>query len=127
MNPKSILIIEDDPNMAYLLRYILEREGYAIEHRNDGRQAMQYMQQNPRANLVLADVMLPYVDGYELLKWIRENPDWRATPVILLTAREQEPDVTRAFDMGADDYVKKPFSPAELIARIRRNVNRTHH
>lgn len=126
MNPKSILIIEDDPNMAYLLRYILEREGYAIEHRQDGRQAMAYMQEHARADLVLADVMLPYMDGYELLKWIREEPQWQLTPVILLTAREQEPDVTRAFDMGADDYVKKPFSPVELLARIKRNINRIH-
>ena len=127
MNPKSILIIEDDPSMAYLLRYILEREGYAVEHRQDGRQAWDYLQAQPCPDLELADVMLPYVDGFELLKSIRESAHWRSVPVILLTAREQEPDVTRAFDMGADDYIKKPFSPTELIARIRRNLARGHH
>lgn len=124
MTSKSILIIEDDPTMAYLLRYVLEREGYAVEHRSDGRQGWDYLSQQGAADLVVADVMLPYIDGFELLKSMREDSRWQHTPVVLLTAREQELDVTRAFDLGADDYVKKPFSPIELLARIRRQLAR---
>ena len=125
MTSKSILIIEDDPTMAYLLRYVLEREGYGVEHRSDGRQGWEYLSQQGTADLVVADVMLPYIDGFELLKSMREDSRWQHTPVVLLTAREQELDVTRAFDLGADDYVKKPFSPIELLARIRRQLARS--
>lgn len=124
MTAPSILVIEDDPTMAYLLRYVLEREGYAVTHHSDGRQGWDHLQSQAAVDLVVADVMLPYIDGFELLKSMREDSRWQHTPVVLLTAREQELDVTRAFDLGADDYVKKPFSPIELLARIRRQLAR---
>lgn len=122
MVKKLILLIEDDPNMAYLLQFMLEREGYEVVHLPDGNAAKDHVQSQRGCDLIVLDLMLPYVDGFELLTIIRGEPLTEHTPVIVLSAKEQEADVVRAFAMGGDDYVKKPFSPAELMARIARNL-----
>jgi DNA-binding response OmpR family regulator len=119
---QRLLIVEDDEHMAYLLGYLAEKERFAVERIADGRKARERIDAGPAVDLVLLDVMLPYTDGFELLAQLRANPVWKGVPVIILTSRTREHDAVRALSLGADDYLTKPFSPAELIARIRRRI-----
>jgi DNA-binding response OmpR family regulator len=119
---QRLLIIEDDVHMAYLLGYLAEKERFAVETIADGRQAVERIDTGPAVDLVLLDVMLPYLDGFELLARLRGNPAWKQVPVIILTSRTREHDAVRALGLGADDYLTKPFSPAELVARIHRRL-----
>ena len=119
---QRLLIVEDDVHMAYLLGYLAEKERFAVESISDGRKAVERIDAGPAVDLVLLDVMLPYIDGFELLERLRSNPKWKKVPVIILTSRTREHDAVRALGLGADDYLTKPFSPAELIARIRRRL-----
>jgi len=118
----TALVVEDDDQIAHILRYILEREGFQIQAASDGRSAQQLIDTLAPPAIVTLDVMLPYADGYELLARIRARPGWEAVPVILLTSRSQEKDIVRALDAGANDYLVKPFRPDELRARVRRLV-----
>jgi DNA-binding response OmpR family regulator len=120
--PQHLLIVEDDPHMAYLLGYLAEKERFIVETIADGRQALARIESGPAADLVLLDVMLPYTDGFELLEKLRADAKWKQVPVIILTSRTREHDAVRALSLGADDYLNKPFSPAELVARIRRRL-----
>ena len=120
----SALIAEDDDQMAQVLRFILEREGYTVHVAPDGRTAQQLIDSVPAPTIVILDVMLPYVDGYDLLARLRGIESWRAVPVIIVSARSQERDIVRGLDAGADDYLVKPFKPEELRARIRRLVKK---
>lgn len=115
-----VLVAEDDEQIGFLLQFLLTREGYRVVWARDGHEVQRLIDEIPVPQLVMLDVMMPYADGFELLALIRAKPDWKATPVIVLTARSQEKDIVRAFDMGATDYVVKPFLPEELKARIRR-------
>ena len=108
--------------MAYLLGYLAEKERFAVESIADGRKAIERIERGDAADLVLLDVMLPYIDGFELLEKLRTHPAWQKVPVIILTSRTREHDAVRALSLGADDYLTKPFSPAELVARIRRRI-----
>jgi DNA-binding response OmpR family regulator len=99
---------------------MLERAGYEVTTVDNGREAEELFETEPAGGLVLLDLMLPYVDGFQLLMRIRENPRWRSAPVIVLSAKAAEADAVRAFKLGADDYVTKPFRPQELLARIHR-------
>jgi len=119
---QRLLIVEDDVHMAYLLGYLAEKERFAVESIADGRKAIERIERGDAADLVLLDVMLPYIDGFELLEKLRTHPDWQKVPVIILTSRTREHDAVRALSLGADDYLTKPFSPAELVARIRRRI-----
>lgn len=119
--PPAILLVEDDKAIASLLRFILEREGYAVVHATDGREAQRLIDElTPPPALALLDIMLPHVDGFELIARIRARADWQQVPVVMLTAKGAAKDITRALDSGADDYVLKPFQPDELKARLRR-------
>jgi DNA-binding response OmpR family regulator len=117
----SVLVIEDDPHMSYLLGYLVEKEGFSLEKAADGRSAGDRLKEPP-PDLILLDVMLPYTDGFELLTRMRALADWKKVPVIVLTSKTHEEDAVRALALGADDYLTKPFSPAELVARIRRRL-----
>lgn len=117
-----VLVAEDDVPIAFLLQFLLEREGFRVLLARDGHEAQKLVDEIPPPQLVLLDVMMPYADGFEVLARLRAKPDWRSTPVIMLTARSQEKDIVRALDAGASDYVIKPFLPEELKARIRRLV-----
>jgi two-component system, OmpR family, alkaline phosphatase synthesis response regulator PhoP len=117
----TILIIEDDDNIAQILKFMLERQGYAVAMAADGRAARTLIETTDTPpQLVLLDVMLPYVDGFELVRVIRARAGWAATPIVMLTAKTMEQDIVRALDAGANDYIVKPFQPNELLARIRR-------
>lgn len=114
------LIIEDDEQIASILQFILQREGYAVELARDGKTAQACVERLAPPAIVMLDVMLPYVDGYQLLVQMRSRRGWDELPIIILTAKAQEKDIVRALDAGASDYVVKPFKPEELRARVRR-------
>ncbi len=117
---QRILMVEDEEDIAFLIRYMLERHGFVVEHAADGRQTLEHFAQAEPPDLTLMDIMLPYHDGLELIERLRAQPGWGSVPVLMLTAKAREVDIVRALELGADDYVTKPFQPEELLARIRR-------
>jgi two-component system phosphate regulon response regulator PhoB len=118
-----ILIVEDEAALVTMLRYNLEREGFAVCAASDGEEALvQIAERKP--DVVLLDWMLPLVSGIEVCRQIRRAPASRSLPIVMLTARGEEGDRVRGLNSGADDYVVKPFSPAELIARLRAVMRR---
>ena len=116
-----VLVVEDDDHIAQVLRFMLERQGYRVTHMADGRAASEYVAASPEIpDLVLMDVMLPHLDGFEIVALARARADWAAVPILMLTAKNTERDTVRALDAGANDFVIKPFQPNELLARVRR-------
>lgn len=120
-----VLIVEDEAALVTLLRYNLEGEGFRVAEANDGEQAL-VLAKEETPDIVLLDWMLPLMSGIEVCRQMRRIPATRDVPIILLTARGEETDKVRGLDSGADDYITKPFSPAELIARIRAVLRRSH-
>ncbi len=119
----TVLIIEDDEHISGLLKFLLERHGFETRMAADGRAADQLIAATSEPpGLILLDVMLPYHDGFELMRTIRQKSGWEQVPVIMLTAKSMERDIVRAFDAGANDYIVKPFQPTELLARLRRFI-----
>lgn len=123
MNKPLVLVVEDEAPLVTLLRYNLEREGFQVCEAGDGEEAMVQIAER-RPDLVLLDWMLPLVSGIEVCRRIRRSPETRSLPVVILTARGEESDRVRGLDSGADDYVVKPFSPSELVARVRAVMRR---
>jgi two-component system alkaline phosphatase synthesis response regulator PhoP len=118
-----ILIVEDEPKMVAGLRDNFEYEGYEVLTAHDGLEGLdRALATSP--DLVVLDVMMPKMDGFELTRRLREDEATSKMPIILLTARSQEADVQRGFDAGADDYIRKPFSPQELRARVQAILGR---
>jgi len=118
-----VLVVEDDDHIAQVLRFMLERQGYRVTHLADGRTASAHIAgaaETPA--LILLDVMLPYLDGFELVALVRARPDWHMVPILMLTAKNTERDTVRALDAGANDFVSKPFEPNALLARVRRLI-----
>lgn len=122
---QRILMIEDEEDIAFIIRFLLERNGFEIEHAADGRAALERIRAGAAPSLVLMDLMLPYHDGLELVERLRAQAGWSEVPVLMLTAKAREADIVRALELGADDYVTKPFQPEELLARIRRLLRRS--
>lgn len=118
-----ILIVEDDEAICALLRYNLEREGYSVGAAHDGEAAIDSVTER-KPDLVLLDWMLPKLSGIEVCRQLRRSPRLRDIPIIIVSAKGDEADKVRGLQMGADDYVTKPFSVAELLARIQRLLRR---
>jgi two-component system phosphate regulon response regulator PhoB len=123
MKPR-VLIVEDESALTALLRYNLEREGFDVDEAIDGEEALLTVAEQP-PDLIVLDWMLPKLSGIEICRQLRRRPETRTTPIIMLTAKTEASDRVRGLDSGADDYVTKPFSPAELIARVRAVLRRT--
>jgi len=119
--PKSVLVVEDEVTVAEVVGKYLRREGYETRIVHDGQSALDHLR-TEGADLVVLDLMLPVVDGLEVCRQMRANGD--ATPVIMLTAKDMESDVVLGLGIGADDYMGKPFSPAELVARVQAVMRR---
>ena len=114
---KKILVVDDEKPIADILRFNLEREGYSVELAYDGQEAIDKTHRsNP--DLILLDIMLPKIDGFAVCKMLRQNYQ---TPIIMLTAKEEEVDKVLGLELGADDYITKPFSVRELLARVKAN------
>ena len=118
-----VLIAEDEAAVCELLRYNLEREGYNVSVANDGEEALLIIEENT-PDLLLLDWMLPAVPGIEICRRVRNRASTKNLPIIMLTARAEETDRIRGLDTGADDYITKPFSTVELMARIRAVLRR---
>ena len=118
--PSHVLLLEDDDSLRRLLTHKLESCGYETTALADGRECWSVLTAEETPDLVLLDVMVPGLDGFRLLGRIRNDDRLADVPIIVLTARSREEDVLKGFDLGADDYVTKPFSPAALVARVRR-------
>lgn len=118
-----VLVVEDEAALVTLLRYNLEREGYRVIEAGDGEEAL-VLTEEETPDIVLLDWMLPLMSGIEVCRRIRRTPAGRDLPIIMLTAKGEEGDKVRGLESGADDYVTKPFSPAELIARMRAVLRR---
>ena len=119
----TILVIEDEPSQVELLRYNLTRQGFEVRVAMDGEEGLQSAIEDP-PDLILLDWMLPNLSGIEICRQLRRNKATREVPVIMLTARSEETDKIRGLDIGADDYVTKPYSIRELIARVRAALRR---
>jgi DNA-binding response OmpR family regulator len=115
---KRILIVDDDPNALRLIGYALQRQGYTVIVAQDGEKALTKAQ-SEKPNLIILDLMMPAMDGYEVLRQLRTIPATARVPVILFTAKSQVEDKIAGFEAGADDYLTKPVTPAELIARVK--------
>jgi DNA-binding response OmpR family regulator len=118
-----VLVADDDEDILGLVSFRLERSGYEVAAAKDGEEALRLARKLSPA-LVVLDVMMPRLDGYEVARRLREDEATRGIPVILLTALAQEADVARGFESGADDYLRKPFSPQELAARVQAVLGR---
>jgi two-component system, OmpR family, phosphate regulon response regulator PhoB len=112
-----ILIVEDEAALVELLRYNLEKEGYRVTVAVDGEEGLSAIEDS-KPDLVILDWMLPLVSGLELCRQVRRKPATRTLPIIMLTARSEETDRIRGLEIGADDYIIKPFSPRELSSRV---------
>lgn len=123
MTRQKILIVEDDPHIARLIRYNLEKAGFECLQTADGQRAFEELERH-KVHLIILDIMLPGMDGFELCKEIKKKQAWASIPVLMLTARAEEIDRVLGLELGADDYMVKPFSPRELVLRVKAILRR---
>lgn len=116
--PPVALLVEDDPGIRYLIGFILQQQGWVVVEAFDGRQGLAAIVKGTVTDAVLLDIMLPHVDGLQLLEVLRGREKWKDVPVMMLTAKDDEESVARALAAGANDYLAKPFDPAELAQRL---------
>ncbi|MBZ0269890.1 response regulator [bacterium] len=123
MSRERIFVVEDESDIAKVLEYNLQREGYQVEVMADGAEAVDRIVE-VAPDLVLLDLMLPGMDGLEVCRTLKQDPAARDIPVIMLTAKDEETDIVLGLELGADDYVTKPFAPRELLARVKAVLRR---
>ena len=116
------LVVEDNEHVCYMLEFILKRAGYDVNAVNNGRDAQAAIENLEPVDVIVLDLMLPYISGYQLITELRDNPDWQHVPIVVLSGKVMEHDIVKALDLGANDYITKPFRPEELLARLRRIV-----
>lgn len=124
MAERKALIIEDEPDIAELIRFHIDREGFVCETLNTGATAID-MIRRMRPDLVVLDLMLPEIDGLEICRRVRWDPDTREIPILIVSAKGDDADIVTGLELGADDYVTKPFSPKVLMARVRNLMRRS--
>jgi DNA-binding response OmpR family regulator len=122
MHAAEIMIVEDEPSIAEVVALYLRRAGYQVQTVREGDAALKLLEQH-LPDLLVLDVMLPGADGFSILRWLRDRSD---VPVIFITARREEVERIAGLELGADDYVVKPFSPQELVSRVRAVLRRVH-
>jgi two-component system alkaline phosphatase synthesis response regulator PhoP len=123
MPHETVLVVEDEQDISELIRYNLDREGFSVVETASGEEGIEAARKN-RPDLVLLDLMLPGVDGLEVCRRLKGDPSTNTIPIIMVTARGEEADVVTGLELGADDYVTKPFSPRVLVARTRAVLRR---
>ena len=125
MAKEKILIVDDEEDILELVRFNLKKEGYKTMLATTGEQALDIAGNN-QVDLIILDLMLPGIDGLEVTRIIRNDPEIQTVPIVMLTAKGDESDIITGLELGANDYMSKPFSPKELIARIRSIFRRRH-
>jgi two-component system phosphate regulon response regulator PhoB len=123
MKQDRVLVIEDEADIREVIQYNLSREGFAVVGVGDGEEGLDLAQSDP-PDLVLLDLMLPGIDGIELCRQLKYDPVTRAIPIVMVTAKGEEADIVLGLGVGADDYITKPFSPRELVARVKAVLRR---
>ena len=121
----EILIADDEPNQIELMKFNLEKNGFLIKSAFNGEQALNMIYEK-KPNVLIADWMMPKMSGIELCKILRSNKDTKLLPIIMLSARSEDADKSLGLDTGADDYISKPFSPRELVSRVKALIRRTN-
>ena len=122
--PTKILVCDDERHIVRLIQVNLERQGYQVTTAFDGKEGLEKIR-SEKPDLVVLDVMMPYMDGFEVLKSLRREPETEAIPVIMLTAKAQDKDVFEGYHYGADMYLTKPFNPMELVTFVKRIMDNT--
>ena len=115
-----VLMVEDEEDTASLLKFLLERASYRVVHAKDGRSAQELVDTMEQPDIILLDVMLPFLSGLQVLTYIRSKAAWEKVPIVMLTADGSEHDIKRALESGANDYMLKPFNPRQLTSRLKR-------
>jgi len=118
----KILLVDDERDIVEFLKYNLEQKGYEVIAGYDGLEALKKLSEKP--DLIILDIMMPHLDGYDVYKKIREREDFKNVPIIFLTAKSGEVDEIKALELGASDYVQKPISPKKLLARVKLNLRK---
>ncbi len=116
--PASILVVDDEPNIVLSLEFIMQKEGYDVSVARDGEEALQAIKEKT-PDLVLLDIMMPAMSGYEVCQRIRANPEWKDIRIVMLTAKGRDVDQEKGMAMGADDYITKPFATRDLMAKVK--------
>ena len=124
MTKEKILVVDDEHDLVKLVKYHLEKEGYKVLTASNGEDAL-FLTRRERPELIILDIMLPGIDGLEVCKRLKADPELANIAIIMVTAKGEEVDITLGLKLGADDYVTKPFSPKELLARIQAVLRRT--
>lgn len=120
--PKTVLIVDDEPNIVVPIEFLMEQNGYSVLVAGSGEEALEIIAKY-KPDLVLLDIMLPGIDGYEVCEIIRLKPEWRAIKIIFLTAKGRDVDVAKGMVLGADAYIIKPFSNAEILENVQKLLN----
>ncbi len=123
MSPAHILVVEDEEDIQQLVEYHLLKKGYVVTCASDGKEALSVVRSTP-PDLMILDLMLPQLDGMEVCRALKRDPATQEIPIIMLTAKSEESDITSGLDTGADDYVTKPFSPKVLLSRVKAVLRR---
>ena len=123
MSPK-ILIVDDEPNIVIPLQFLMEQHGYRVLVAQSGEEALESISKE-KPDLVLLDIMLPGVDGFEVCEIVRLNPEWRHTKIIFLTAKGRDVDIAKGMVLGADEYITKPFSNQQIIDAVTKLLKET--
>lgn len=118
-----VLIVEDDENMRTLLSHFMEREAMETTLKKNGQAMLDYVNDNPCPDIVLVDLHLPYVSGFDLIKEMRETSGWEDVPIIVISSESTDESVEKALRLGADDYIEKPVEMKKAMARIKRSLN----
>ena len=123
--PKEILIVDDEPSIVVPIQFLMEQQGYSVIVAENGHDALDLIYKY-KPDLILLDIMLPGIDGYEVCEIVRLNPKLRGVKVIFLTAKGREVEIAKGLALGADAYITKPFSNAELVAKVKTVLDNIH-
>jgi DNA-binding response OmpR family regulator len=122
---KEILIVDDEPNVVVAIQFLMQQQGYKVLIAERGEDALDLIYQY-KPDLVLLDIMLPGIDGYEVCEIVRLNPNYRNVKIIFLTAKGREVEIAKGLALGADAYITKPYSNAELVAKVKELLEKTY-
>ena len=123
--PKEILIVDDEPSIVVPIQFLMEQQGYSVLVAENGEDALDAIYKY-KPDLILLDIMLPRIDGYEVCEIVRLNPEYRGIKIIFLTAKGREVEIAKGLSLGADAYITKPFSNTELVAKVQELLNNTN-
>jgi len=123
--PKEILIVDDEPSIVVPIQFLMEQQGYSVLVAENGEDALDVIYKY-KPDLILLDIMLPRIDGYEVCEIVRLNPEYRGIKIIFLTAKGREVEIAKGLSLGADAYITKPFSNTELVAKVQELLDNTN-